>query len=239
MKVIKLFIFIFIFSLSIFFLFPEVSLKFILFNMTLLLLFFFPFYYWVTSIKTLALSLAIVFIITSGLLFLLRYTPDKKIVLGKIQPTLNIEPTVGNIQFEWSGKDYEYDFAKQQLLVHSNKKISQPLFIHSSIFTSYYLSSSKFISQIQYKSFSKLTVSTLLWLLSIILLSFICSQSTSLLVSYSNIVFLVIPYAVFSAKWIFFPPFPAFLKSFTPIMLYVQIALVLVFMGLGFIRVRH
>jgi len=93
----------------------------------------------------------------------------------------------------------------------------------------------KYVSQFM----SKITVAKLdlnfificLWIYSVVLISFIFSYSKSLIVSYSNILF-VIPYTFFMGDFFF-------LKPFAPMLLYGQIVFIGILTVIAVYRVKN
>lgn len=230
MKTLKWIFFLMIFTLSSLFLFPSVSLKFMLFHLTLIFIFFFPYYFWVYSIKTLLIAVFSVFILAFLLFFALQKLPEKTLNLNLPSPVMGIEPEVSKVFFQFSKKNYAYDFEEKSLITEK-ESLKAPLIIDSPIFKEYQKKTGQWIKKFALLPVSFSSASVLLWIFSSVLIAFIFSYKTSLLVSYSNIIFMI-PYTLFAAENFYFKPA-------SPIMLAFQGGFFIILLIFSFIRVRH
>lgn len=215
MKVAKTLLFLVIFLFSFLFLFPDFSVKFALFNFILLILFFFPFYFWVNSIKTMFASFGVLLVLAVALTFSLKSLPDKKYDLSKKETAIAVVPQINQVQFTWNKISYLYDFQlkklsefkKAPLVSHStsHREISQ-----TPVLGRYQQISDSFMNRVNVSGFNLQLLTVFFWILSIIFTSFVFSTSNSLLVSYSNILFMI-PFAFFIGDYFFLKPFQLFL----------------------------
>lgn len=229
MKTLKWLFFLIIFTLSFLLLFSVVNLQFVLFHFILIFIFFFPYYFWVYSAKTLTIALFLIFIFSSFMFYGLQKIPQKNLTLGSSAPVLNIEPKVSKVFFQFSHQSYAYDFNSHQLKIEKEAPLFPRLF-NSPLFTTYQKTTQNWIQKYQFLPFSLQSASVLLWIFSSILIAFIFSYKSSLLLSYSNI-FLIIPYTLYAAD-------KFYLKPITLPTLAIQGGFFIALSLLSFIRVR-
>jgi hypothetical protein len=201
------------------------------FHLLLIFIFFFPFYFWVRSLLSMLAVILILFILGMGLIWFLHRLPQRKTEVTAIRPSLTLMPTTDAISFEWGKRHYQYDFEKEQLLSSKTKpSVSGKYFFHSKALVRYYDYSLKYLNKIRIHGISRDTATVAMWLLGLILIAFIFSYPSSLLVGYSNILF-IIPYLFLMGEYLFF-------RSFHPFQLYGQMALMGILFTISFYRVK-
>lgn len=230
MKILKWIAFFFLMCLSFFFLFSQVSLKFIVFHALLVMIFFFPYYWWIKSYKSLLAVFFFLLVVGGTVFYFLPNLPDKKTNAVNQPIKMSAAAKVEQLQFTWKKQNKVYDFKKESIdskIIHQKR----PKLLEGRLFKWYQNRISKLISKINIKRPGIKAISFLLWLSLMILIAFIFSFSSSLLVSYSNICF-ILPYPIIMGEYLF-------VKNFTPLLFYIQAALTLVLLAIGFYRVKN